>query len=99
MDVPSKYLIYGKIIYVAAKIETIDFEGRSDADSIKQIVYAIKPRRLVLVKGSYKSTKAVSSFFKVFLDGKVYSPRVGKCINMTTESHIYQVKLFYFILF
>lgn len=92
-DIPSKCVEYEQTIYVAAKIVHIDFEGRSDGESIKQIVLALKPRRLILVRGNPYSTKVVYNFAKVFIDGKVFTPRIGQCLNVTTESHIYQVKL------
>jgi len=92
-DVPSKCVEYEQNIYVAAKIVHIDFEGRSDGESIKQIVLALKPRRLILVRGNPYSTKVVYNFAKVFIDGKVFTPRIGQCLNVTTESHIYQVKI------
>lgn len=94
-DVPSKFLEYEQTIYVAAKIVPIDFEGRSDGESLKQIVLALKPRRLILIRGSPMSTKGVDNFSKVFLDSKVFSPKIGECLNVTTESHIYQVKYYY----
>jgi len=91
---------YEQNIYVAAKIVHIDFEGRSDGESIKQIVLALKPRRLILVRGNPYSTKVVYNFAKVFIDGKVFTPRIGQCLNVTTESHIYQVKInLYYIRF
>ncbi|KAL4134914.1 hypothetical protein QTP88_006598 [Uroleucon formosanum] len=92
-DVPSKSVEYEQNLYVAAKIVHIDFEGRSDGESIKQIVLALKPRRLILVRGNPYSTKVVYNFAKVFIDGKVFTPRIGQCLNVTTESHIYQVRL------
>lgn len=79
-------------IYVAAKIVQIDFEGRSDGESLKQVVLALKPRRLILIRGNPHSTKVIYNFAKVFIDGKVFTPRIGECLNVTTESHIYQVK-------
>lgn len=91
-DVPSKCLEYEQNIFVAAKIVHIDFEGRSDGESLKQIVLALKPRRLLLVRGSPHSTKVVLNFAKVFSDSAVFSPKVGQCLNVTSESHIYQVK-------
>ncbi|CAI6363223.1 unnamed protein product [Macrosiphum euphorbiae] len=92
-DVPSKWVKYEQNIYVGAKIVHIDFEGRSDGESIKKIVLALKPRRLILVRGNPYSTKVVYNFAKVFIDGQVFTPRIGQCINVTTESHIYQVRL------
>lgn len=90
-ETPSKCLKYEEIIYVAAKIVHIDFEGRSDGESLKQIVLALKPRRLLLVRGNPMSTKVVLNFAKVFTDSTVFSPKIGQCMNVTSESHIYQV--------
>lgn len=92
-DLPSKCVQYEQNIYVAAKIVQIDFEGRSDGESLKQIVLALKPRRLILIRGNPHSTKVVYNFAKVFIDGKVFTPRIGQCMNVTSESHIYQVKI------
>lgn len=91
-DLPSKCVEFEQNIYVAAKIVQIDFEGRSDRDSLKQVVLAIKPKHLILIRGNPYSTKAVYNFAKVFLDSKVFSPRIGQCLNLTSESYIYQVK-------
>lgn len=92
-DLPSKCVEYEIDIFVAAKIVPIDFEGRSDGESLKQIVLKLKPKRLILVRGNHYSTKVVYNFAKVFIDSNIYTPRIGQCLNLTTESHIYQVKI------
>ncbi|CAH1731732.1 probable cleavage and polyadenylation specificity factor subunit 2 [Aphis gossypii] len=92
-DLPSKCVEYEIDIFVAAKIVPIDFEGRSDGESLKQIVLKLKPKRLILVRGNHYSTKVVYNFAKVFIDSNIYTPRIGQCLNLTTESHIYQVCL------
>lgn len=84
---------YEQTIYIAAKIVHIDFEGRSDGESIKQIILSLKPRRLILIRGSPYSTKVVYNFSKVFSDSKIFTPRIGQCMNVTSESHIYQVNI------
>lgn len=91
-DVPSKCLTFDQTIYVAAKIVHIDFEGRSDGESLKQILLSLKPRRLILVRGPPNSSKVVLNFSKAFSDSTVFSPKVGQCLNVTSETHIYQVK-------
>lgn len=80
-------------IYVAAKIVHIDFEGRCDGESLKQVVLALKPRRLILIRGNPYSTKVVYNFAKVFIDSNVFKPKIGQCLNVTSVSHIYQVKI------
>lgn len=93
-EVPTKCLEYEQTIYVAAKIVHIDFEGRSDGESLKQIILALKPRRLILVRGSPQSTKIVCNFAKMFSHNLIFTPRIGQCLNVTSESHIYQVNKF-----
>jgi cleavage and polyadenylation specificity factor subunit 2 len=93
--VPTKTVTTVLTLNINAKISFIDFEGRSDCDSLKQIISTIKPRRLVLVKGSPEATEALAnhcSNMKDFLD-KVLTPKVGDVVDATTESHIYQVRL------
>ncbi|XP_050543875.1 cleavage and polyadenylation specificity factor subunit 2 isoform X2 [Daktulosphaira vitifoliae] len=92
-DLPSKCVEYEQTIHIVAKISHIDFEGRSDGESLKQIILSLRPRRLLLIRGTATSTKTVSNFTKVFSDSKVFAPKVGQCLNVTTESHIYQVCL------
>lgn len=90
-DFPTKCVENEQIIYIAAKIVHIDFEGRSDGESLKQIILALKPRRLLLVRGSPLSTKVVLNFSRIFSDSTIFSPKIGQCLNVTSESHIYQV--------
>jgi len=84
-------------INVAAKIVHIDFEGRSDGESLKQVVFALKPKNLILIRGKPYSTQVVYNFVKVILESKVFAPRIGQCLNLTSESSIYQVKKFFII--
>lgn len=97
-EIPSKCVRYEETIFVAAKIVQIDFEGRSDGESLKQIVLALKPRRLLVIRGTPASAKIIVNFTKVFCDTAVFSPKVGQCLNVTSESHIYQVKYLNLIL-
>ncbi|VVC44191.1 Cleavage and polyadenylation specificity factor 2, C-terminal,Metallo-beta-lactamase,Zn-dependent metallo- [Cinara cedri] len=92
-EIPSKCLQYEEKIFVAAKIVQIDFEGRSDGESLKQIVLALKPRRLLIIRSSEASSKIISNFAKVSCESTVFSPGIGECLNVTSESHIYQVNL------
>ncbi|XP_050426265.1 probable cleavage and polyadenylation specificity factor subunit 2 [Adelges cooleyi] len=92
-DLPSKCVEYECVIHVAAKITQIDFEGRSDGESLKQTVLSLRPRRLLLVRGSETNTNTVLDFTKVLSDSRVFAPEVGQFLNVTAETHIYQVRL------
>lgn len=42
------------------KLAYIDFEGRTDSESIKKVINQIRPKQLVLVHGSAAGTKALA---------------------------------------
>ena len=45
---PSKLVTLLEEVAVRAHVEYIDFEGRSDGDSVRKIILQIRPRELVL---------------------------------------------------
>lgn len=94
-EVPTKCISTTKTIDINATIMFIDFEGRSDGESIKKIITMIKPRRLILVGGDEQSTKSLAAYCKSSgaIQGKVFTPKLYEVVDATTESHIYQVKL------
>ena len=47
IEVPTKYVSEKRNLDIKAKILQIDFEGRSDGESIKTIISTIKPKNLV----------------------------------------------------
>lgn len=86
------------------QIEYIDFEGRSDGESLTKIIGQLRPRRLILVRGLPENISHVANHAKTYLkETAVYIPTKGEMLDVTTESHIYQVpyifnKYFYFSL-
>ncbi|KAI6205525.1 Cleavage and polyadenylation specificity factor subunit 2 [Aphelenchoides besseyi] len=91
---PTKCVSYVEKIEILCKIEFIDFEGRADSESIKKIISNMKPKQLILVHGGEQSTRALANYCqeKNFQE-KVFTPRLGEVIDVTVESHIYQVTL------
>lgn len=81
------------VITVEAQIQFIDFEGRSDGESIQKIISNMKPRRLILVRGSEENTRAMYKYAQDNTESKIYAPKIGELIDVTMETHIYQVKL------
>lgn len=73
-------------------MQFIDFEGRSDGESIQRIIANLKPRRLILVRGSEESTQTMLTHVHQYTDAKIYAPKRGDSIDVTMETHIYQVK-------
>ncbi|GIY28510.1 cleavage and polyadenylation specificity factor subunit 2 [Caerostris extrusa] len=93
-EVPTKCISYMQTLDINASIMFIDFEGRSDSESIKKILSMIKPRRLIIVRGPTEATEALATYCTSgAVQGKVFTPHVLEIVDATTESHIYQVKL------
>lgn len=93
-EVPTKCISFTGVITVEAQIQFIDFEGRSDGESIQKIISNMKPRRLILIRGSEENTQAMFSYAQQYTDAKIYCPKVGELIDVTMETHIYQVDFF-----
>lgn len=51
----------------------------------------MKPRRLILIHGTEESTRSIYSYAQQYTDAKIYAPKCGELIDVTMESHIYQV--------
>lgn len=89
-DIPTKCVQVSRTMTVNASVTYIDFEGRSDGESLQKILAQLRPRRVVLVRGSPKDTEilaqqAQSAGARVFIPGR------GEMLDATTETHIYQV--------
>lgn len=75
-----------------ARVTYIDYEGRSDGDSIKKIINQMKPRQLVIVRGPPEPSLDLAESCKAFSkDIKVYTPKLQETVDATSETHIYQV--------
>ncbi|KAM6311375.1 cleavage and polyadenylation specificity factor subunit 2 isoform 2-T2 [Aegotheles albertisi] len=84
---------YGEII--KARVTYIDYEGRSDGDSIKKIINQMKPRQLIIVHGPPEASQDLAECCRAFggKDIKVYMPKLHETVDATSETHIYQVRL------
>jgi len=90
-EVPTKSVVTMHTVHVQAQVQFIDFEGRSDGESLQKIVGQLRPRRLILVRGSPDSTRAMLNHCQQWTDARVFAPSCGDVVDVTTETHIYQV--------
>lgn len=58
-----------------------------------KILSQLRPRRVVVVRGSESSSQLVASHCEQNIGSKVFTPHRGEVIDATTETHIYQVRL------
>lgn len=94
-DIPTKCIKETFELNIKAKLMYIDYEGKSDGESIKKLLSNIKPKNLIIVHGDEKSTKEMSEFCKnqQIVQDRIFTPRIGEIADATTETQIYHVKL------
>uniref|UniRef100_A0A0B7A7B0 Cleavage and polyadenylation specificity factor subunit 2 n=1 Tax=Arion vulgaris TaxID=1028688 RepID=A0A0B7A7B0_9EUPU len=94
-EVPTKCISSTVTLDINARVQFIDFEGRSDGKSIKKYLSQIRPKQLILIHGADDATRALGEFCQTagFVEGNVFCPNIGDIIDATTERHIYQVRL------
>ena len=59
---PTKCIVTPTTLKVNANIQYIDFEGRSDGESIQKLIETMKPKRTIIVRGSLESCQALYNF-------------------------------------
>lgn len=82
-----------KEVEVNAQVQFIDFEGRSDGESLLKILSQLRPRRVIVVRGTPKNIELVANHCSQSIGARVFTPNKGDVVDATTETHIYQVKL------
>ncbi|XP_055375909.1 probable cleavage and polyadenylation specificity factor subunit 2 [Condylostylus longicornis] len=90
---PTKCVSSRKLIEVNAQIQYIDFEGRSDGESILKILSQLRPRRVIIVRGMKQSVETILKHCEINIGAKVFAPRKGEMVDATTEAYIYQIRL------
>lgn len=93
IEKPTKCINSRKQIEIKAQVQFIDFEGRSDGESLMKILSQLRPRRVIIVRGSESSTQHLANHCEQNIGSKVFTPHRGEIIDATTETHIYQVRL------
>lgn len=92
-EFPSKCIVLNRTVQVNAQVQYIDFEGRSDGESLLKILSQLRPRRVVVVRGSSDSTATIVKHCQESINARVFSPVQGEIVDATSETHIYQVRL------
>ncbi|KAG5146343.1 hypothetical protein JHK84_031886 [Glycine max] len=71
----------------------MDFEGRSDGRSIKNILSHVAPLKLVLVHGSAEATEHLKQHCLKHVCPHVYAPQIEETIDVTSDLCAYKVQL------
>ena len=94
-EVPTKCVSTVQNFQINCGIRFIDFEGRTDGESIMKLTAQLKPRRMILVRGSEENLTALKDFCSDVIGGEnnIFVPKNGEVVDATTERFIYQVRL------
>jgi len=94
-EVPTKCVSTVQNFQINCGIQYIDFEGRTDGESIMKLTAQLKPRRIILVRGTQENLNAFKDFCGDVLGGEnnIFVPKNGEVVDATTERYIYQVRL------
>lgn len=93
-DIPSKCITMNRTVQVNAQVQFIDFEGRSDGESLQKILEQLRPRRLIIVRGTEESTASIKDYIEQKDSSvRIFTPVRGETIDVTSETHIYQVRI------
>jgi len=94
-EVPTKCVSTTQNFQINCGIQFIDFEGRTDGESIMKLTAQLKPRRIILLRGTDENLTALKDFCGEFIGGEnnIFVPKNGEVVDATTERYIYQVRL------
>ncbi|XP_070579049.1 cleavage and polyadenylation specificity factor subunit 2-like [Ptychodera flava] len=93
-NVPTKCVAKDTIVDINCPVIFIDFEGRSDGESMRKIISIMKPKQVILVHGTPEATESFAEYCRTSAGiTKVMTPKVKETVDATMESHIFQVRL------
>ncbi|KAK7315058.1 hypothetical protein VNO77_33590 [Canavalia gladiata] len=90
---PSKVVSDERTVQVRCSLVYMDFEGRSDGRSIKNILSHVAPLKLVLVHGSAEATEHLKQHCLKHVCPHVYAPQIEETIDVTSDLCAYKVQL------
>ncbi|KAJ3210177.1 cleavage and polyadenylation specificity factor subunit 2 [Entophlyctis luteolus] len=93
--IPSKYISFPLDYEINCKVIFIDFEGRSDGKSVKNILTQVAPRKLLLVHGSDEATSDLEKHCEenTSLTNDVFAPHNNEWINVSAASDMFEINL------
>lgn len=91
--IPYKTLREKRVLKINAKVLYVDFEARSDRESIEKLLNQIKPKNLILIHGTQDCIEQLEKYCttRQIVQGRIFSPHVGEIVDATTERNLYQV--------
>ena len=95
--IPFKTLRDKRELKINARVLYVDFEARSDRESIEKLLNQIKPKNLIFIHGTQDCIEQLEKYCttRQIVQGRIFAPRVGEIVDATTERNLYQVCLMF----
>ena len=80
---------------IASRITQVDFDGVADGRAIRNCLGNVKPRKLILVHGTEKTTNELKTFVEssIPMCEAVFTPNVMECIDIESDTNVYKLSL------
>jgi cleavage and polyadenylation specificity factor subunit 2 len=94
--IPSKCTSTKEVVNLKCSTVFIDYEGRSDGESVKRILTLVEPRQVILIHGSLEASQHLKEFCHSTVGlprDKVVMPALGECVNVSSGIRVRQVRL------
>lgn len=90
---PYKTITQDITIDVECAVKFMDYQGRSDAKSVRNIISHVQPRKLILLNGTQEAKDDLKDYCLENVTKEVLVPKNGQCVDITSETNIYRVNL------
>ncbi|TDH68560.1 hypothetical protein CCR75_005669 [Bremia lactucae] len=92
---PTKTVTNEIVVNIAARIMRVDFDGVADGRAIRNCLSNVKPRKLILVHGTEKTTKDLKLFVEssIPMCEAVFTPNVMECIDIESDTNVYKLSV------
>lgn len=91
---PTKCITEHIVVEVRCGVDFIDYEGRSNAVSVRNILKQLAPRKLLLVHGTELETKTLlDTLIDMKISESVQAPRLNEMLEVSMDTNMFKVKL------
>lgn len=92
---PTKCIVEERVVQVACRIRYIEFEGRSDARSLQNIIHGISPRKLIFVHGSKTAVDSLVQYAQEHIRTCEHIPTVpvGQPLLLKFQMSMFSIRL------
>ncbi|TPX35203.1 dolichyl-phosphate-mannose---protein mannosyltransferase [Synchytrium endobioticum] len=93
--IPTKVVEETLDFVMKCNILFVDFEGRADGRSVRNIIPQLQARKVILIHGSEEATASLLQSFSENsqVTDDIYAPVVGEVVNASSSTNIYRVRL------